>query len=220
MGDTLLMFFDESGDHRMEKVDPDYPVFGLGCVAIWREDYMREVVPRLAALKIRHWGHEGVVLHSIDIRRQHGDFGILRDAETRESFHRELGVLVRELPFHFAVSVVDKRLPSPESPDDLYAASWDACVGQIQDQLGKAGRKVMIAESRGKREDAELLAAAKLGVILFPSQRSNVVGLQLADLCAYPFGRKVLRPERPSRAWDDLAIKLASGWGSWRLLGQ
>lgn len=220
MADTLLMFFDESGDHRMEKVDPDYPVFALGCVAIWREDYMKEVVPRLAALKIRHWGHEGVVLHSIDIRRQEGDFRILRTAETRESFQQELGALVRELPFHFAISVVDKRLLRPKTQESLYATAWSACIDQMEMHLGKVEQKVLIAESRGKREDAELLAAAELGEILFPPQRSNVAGLQLADLCAYPFGRKVLRLERSSRAWDDLAAKLANGWGSWKLLGQ
>lgn len=220
MANTLLMFFDESGDHGMQKVDPDYPVFALGCVAIWQEDYAKEVVPRVAGLKIRHWGHEGVVLHSIEIRRQAGDFGILRDAETRDRFQQELGGLVRGLPFHFAVSVVDKRLLSPGGQGNLYAAAWSACIDEMAGLMAKAEQRIMIAESRGKKEDAELVAAAKLGRVHFPLQRSNVTGLQLADLCAYPFGRKVLRPERPSRAWEDLAVKMATGWGSWKIISK
>lgn len=220
MADTLLLFFDESGDHLMEKVDPDYPVFALGCVAISKEDYMKVVVPALAALKVRHWGHEGVVLHSIDIRRQVGDFGILRSGETREAFHLELGSLVRELPFHFAVSVVDKKTAKGGWGGNLYAAAWKSCVVQLRGQLAAADHHLLIAESRGRREDAELRTAAGLGEIIFATQRSNVVGLQLADLCAYPFGRKLVRPDRPSRAWDDLTEKANRGFGSWELIGK
>lgn len=39
----------------------------------------------------------------------------------------------------------------------------------------------------------------------FAYKRDNIIGLQVADLIAYPIGRQVLNPERPNPAFEVIA---------------
>ena len=48
-----IAFLDESGDHSLSKLDPDFPLFLLALVIIKRSDYVRTVVPSLTDLKLR-----------------------------------------------------------------------------------------------------------------------------------------------------------------------
>jgi hypothetical protein len=41
--------------------------------------------------------------------------------------------------------------------------------------------------------------------------RSNLAGLQIADLVAYPIAAKVLRPDAEQKAFDILCPKIAAG---------
>lgn len=57
-----LMFMDESGDHNLSVIDPQYPLFVLGGV-IMEADYVRDVVtPRMLAFKRELFGTERLVL--------------------------------------------------------------------------------------------------------------------------------------------------------------
>ena len=64
-------------------------------------------------------------------------------------------------------------------------------------------------ESRGVREDLEIRRAVEGSVAgfrwrpIFVPKARNLAGLQLADLCARPIGLKLLRPDRPNRAYDE-----------------
>ena len=51
----------------------------------------------------------------------------------------------------------------------------------------------------------------------FQSKKNNIVGLQIADLCAHPCARHILNPARPNRAFEIARRHLysnagASGW--------
>jgi len=61
----------------------------------------------------------------------------------------------------------------------------------------------LIAEARGRREDAELRLAFLM----------NVIGIQMADLAGYPVARYVLNPARPSEAFNVLRAKFYKGPG-------
>ena len=74
----FIAFFDECGDHSMDKIDRDFPVFVLSMIIAERSAYIETVVPALTRLKLRFWPHEGVNLHSRDIRKAHGDFSFLQ----------------------------------------------------------------------------------------------------------------------------------------------
>lgn len=88
-----VMFLDESGDHRLDKVDQSYPMFVLtGC--IFDLDYYNQVVePKINKLKQKYFGKIDVILRSYDIRKQKGDFCSLVDREKREAFTEELNTL-------------------------------------------------------------------------------------------------------------------------------
>ena len=60
----FLAFFDECGDHSLTVIDRDFPLFLLATVIVEREDYVEEIMPRMNRLKLAHWDHEGVNLHS------------------------------------------------------------------------------------------------------------------------------------------------------------
>ena len=212
MNKGTLFFLDESGDPSADIQDPNYPVFTLACVTVEREDYVRHVVPSLAELKVRHWGHEGVILHGIAIRRQENEFSVLRDAATRLAFHERLGELMRSLPFRVALAIVDKR--SRRGAEDLYPMAWRSCLRQLGPHLAENRGATIWVESRGKREDAEFRRASGDPRLRFVGGSANLAGLQLADLCAYPAGRQLLRPDRANRAWDDLRFKISQGHGS------
>ncbi len=228
----VLVFLDESGDHNLRNVDSGFPVFALAAVIIRPEDYRSDVVPLINDLKLRFFPHEGVNLHNHEIRKQKRDFAVLREAAVRERFLAELTRLMRELPYELVAVCIDKqklvtRYKLPDHPYELalkYLVErltlWSKANGNAKLQL--------IAESRGNREDDSLKAAmldllqegttwtaptelAAAGLRLtFRPKSDNVIGMQLADLCAYPAARHALNRGEPSRAWNAVAPHLAT----------
>ncbi|MDP6693976.1 MAG: hypothetical protein QF444_06575, partial [Phycisphaerales bacterium] len=78
-----IAFLDECGDHSLRHIDKDFPIFVLSTVIIKREDYGLTILPKLNQLKLKYWDHEGVNLHSRDIRRGIGPYSFLRDKRIR-----------------------------------------------------------------------------------------------------------------------------------------
>ena len=95
----FLAFFDECGDHSLVKIDPDFPLFVLALVVVERAAYRDTILPEMNRLKLGYWNHEGINLHSRDIRVAAGPFNILLNAE------RPLEVYGRVKPGDGAASV-------------------------------------------------------------------------------------------------------------------
>lgn len=193
------------------------------------------MIPAICDLKMRIWGHEGIVLHSSEIRRCEGPFAKLQLPEVREEFMESLAELIRRLPFRIFVVVIDKRRWSEDPGESIYTrALSDSLKLMRENGMGDDGEPWgMLAESRGWREDKALEEAyqALSGWTLpkdlenrpqlgFAAKSGNVVGLQLADLCARPFGRKVIRPDKNDRTFDLLQEKMREGGGAWRIIGE
>jgi hypothetical protein len=87
----------------------------------------------------------------------------------------------------------------------------------------------LVAEARGKNEDNALrlsfLQLLKNGSfyqkfdgtdfdLKFVAKKANVLGHQLADLCAYPIARQVITSKKSSRAFDIVRTKILdrAGW--------
>lgn len=70
MHSDFIVFADESGDHSLAKMNADYPVFVLSFCIFRKADYVESVCPLLQRFKLRWWAHDGVVLHSMRIKRQ------------------------------------------------------------------------------------------------------------------------------------------------------
>jgi uncharacterized protein DUF3800 len=50
-----IVFADESGDHGLTVIDPQYPVFVLSCCVFDKTQYVENVCPELQRFKLRWW---------------------------------------------------------------------------------------------------------------------------------------------------------------------
>lgn len=220
-----IAFFDECGDHTLDLIDRDFPLFLLATVVIRRLDYANLVIPAVARLKLKYWIHEGVNLHSRDIRKAKGPFGFLQVPALRHSFMNELSELMQTLPYTLFVSAVRKDQHRERygkhavNPYDLALKfTLERLIHFIESQ--SLMELPFVAEARGKKEDETLercfyrMMSEGTGYIaeerfkslkcplVFRNKFDNIVGIQLADLCAHPCARHVLRPEQPNRAYE------------------
>lgn len=222
-----IVYVDEAGDHG--PLSQDFPLFVLAFCVFEKRRYTRLVLPSIHNLKFKYLGHDAVVLHEREIRKQLPPFGFLRDADTRGRFLDDLSAAVFVAPFTLIAVVVDKRRqPVGENP---YSAALDAGLVQVTRYLRARGEHRLthvVVESRGKNEDAALRAAfdafcrpdgSLCGCnldLVFAAKALNHGGMQLADMVARPIGRHVLDPAQPNRAYDVLARKF---WGAPAALG-
>lgn len=72
-----IVYADESGDHGLVSIDPEYPVFALTFCIIRKENYIDVVDPALQRFKFKFWGHDAVVLHKHEIRKEKGHIAFL-----------------------------------------------------------------------------------------------------------------------------------------------
>jgi hypothetical protein len=235
-----LAFFDECGDHSLKHIDQDFPVFVLATIVIERQVYVKQAVPAFAELKVDSWHHEGVNIHNREIRKATGDFSFLQNASRRASFLPKISALVEDIPFHLFISAVRKDLHLKRYgaiADNPYQLALKFTMERIAHLLESSGETTLpiIAEARGANEDQDLEATfyrvmmhgtdfvsgnrfSKLNCpITFRRKYDNIVGTQLADLCAHPSARKILFPDRPNIAFNSVRPKLyqengISGW--------
>ncbi len=234
-----IVFVDESGDHGLDSIDPNYPIFVLAFCIFRKTEYTELLVPTLQRFKFRHFGHDQVILHEIDIRRDRGDFSHLKTREKKEAFLAELSDIVNEVPFTLVSTVIQKqaykaRYHDPANPYHVALGyGLERVFYFLRSNGGVGGKTHVIVERRGKKEDAELELEFRRVCdggnyegeqlpfeIVFSDKKSNSAGLQLADLIARPVGIKVLRPERPNRAFEVIEPKFyrsdtgkIKGWG-------
>lgn len=232
-----IVFADESGSPVLEGPDPTFPIFVLNCVLSSKSDYADRIVPRLQRLKFDFVGHDQLVLHERDIRRQQKGFAFLQvDAAARETFLDRMNGIVADAEIDVIAAVIHKvrlaqKYANPWSPYEIALHFCMETLLRRLRQLGQEGKRVhVVFESRGKKEDAELelhfrrIAAnqANWGYKqpdyramewepIFVDKKCNSSGLQLADLMARPIGLKVLRPLQENRAFDVIRPKLAHG---------
>ena len=227
-----IIYVDESGDHGLKSIDPDYPVFVLAFCIFKQDDYINDISPALNILKLKYWGHTDIVLHEHDIRKNmHGDWFILNNQDTRLAFLTDLSNLLNNAPFEIIASVIDKeKLKHYKSPQNPYELAMLFCMERLNNLLLRSGQKGKTAhiqfEARGKTEDEELElefrricdnASGTLSSntkfdhinysIRFLDKKVNSIGLQIADLIARPIGIHELRPNQKNTAFDIIERK-------------
>ena len=229
-----IVYVDESGDHGLDNIKRDYPIFVLAFCIFKKSDYTSQVVPALQSFKFRFWGHDAVILHEHDIRKSmNGDYSILNDAAVRTVFLLRLNELIDAVPFQVIATVIrkDALLSRYTAPSNPYELSLLFCMERLKTFLTAQGvaphaTTHLVFESRGKQEDNALelefrricdnasRAVAPIAnfkqmnfEIRFVDKRANSSGLQIADLVARPIGINVLRPEQTNRAFEIIQQK-------------
>lgn len=233
-----LIFVDESGSPSMGgSIDPQYPLFVLAFLLVKKSDYAQVVCPAVSAFKFKHFGHDQVILHEREIRKDSGAFKFLKTPQIKQAFLNELTDLMAAMPVQLCCVVIDKakhqaKYKTPAHPYHLgLQFGLERVLGFLENH-GEQHSAHVIVECRGKNEDDDLelefrricdgppFTASKIKIeIVFADKKSNAVGLQLADLMARPVGMSVLKPDQPNRAVDVVRPKLMAvngktlGWG-------
>jgi hypothetical protein len=223
----FIVYVDESGDHSLASVDATYPVFVLSFCIFHKKHYAEKVIPAVEKLKFNTFGHDSVVLHENEIRKQKGPFAFLSHALTRISFMQLLDTVLLQSNFILIACVVDKaklnrNLGEVTNPYHLALGEClEALKGFLQEKMQTNKTTHIVVECRGKKEDAELeLEFLRLCdqhahpfKIVFADKKTNSVGLQVADLVARPVGIHVLRPDQKNRAFEILRHKFYCAGG-------
>ena len=128
-----IVYLDESGDHSLDVIDPQYPIFVLSACVFRKSDYSASIVPSFLDIKFRFFGHDMVVLHSRDIRKAQGPFSILQNAQVRGDFLTTINTVVASAPFTLVTAIIDKRRLTRQyvQPDNPYEIALTFCIERV-----------------------------------------------------------------------------------------
>jgi len=220
-----VVYVDESGDHSLTSIHTDYPVFVLALCVFHKRHYSEKIIPAVEKLKFNYFGHDSVVLHEHEIRKQKGEFAFLSHLPTRQAFMASLSSIMDASNFVLIACVVDKaRLSKSEGAANPYHAALGICLESLRGFLLEKKQEHLlthiVVECRGKKEDVELELEFRRICdtdqhgqsrwpfsMVFADKRTNLAGLQLADLVARPVGLNHIRPAQPNQAFEMLKRK-------------
>jgi hypothetical protein len=222
-----IAYFDETGDHGLDNIDPAFPVFVL-CGWVFKiEDYLHKECPAFCAIKFNYFGHDALVFHSRDIRKRQGAFQILTNNQRRSDFMADISDYFESSSGTLIAAGINKtRLTQQYAyPNNPYSMSLLFCLERIYAHLRHLNQTdrtlTCVFEERGKAED-KLLAMEFTRIcagdnqwgplpfqMVFANKLANMPGLQVADLAAYPIARKILNPKKSNPAYDSLRKKVS-----------
>lgn len=225
ISNKFIVYVDESGDHSLEQIDQDYPVFVLAFCIFYQKNYIENVVSEVERLKFEKFGHDIVILHEREIRRDLGVFKF-RDKDDKQAFIQSLNDIIKESKFILIACIIDKKDIDLEASEDrnAYHIALGSCMNGLMDLLEEKSSQFpdlhIVFEKRGDKEDRELELEFRRICdgqnrrkqtlpfnIIFADKKVNSAGLQLADLVARPIGINHLRPGQPNRAFEILKKK-------------
>ena len=226
MTTVKVLFLDESGDHNLAVVDPQYPVFVLGGVIMDKEYAERHLVDALNEFKAEVFGRTDIVLHTADITRNRNGFEDMQDEAFRNHFYDRINELMRSLSYSVVACVIRKDEYLGRyglTAIDPYQFSLGVLIEIFCFDVGGEGG-IVVAERRDPTLDRGLeLAWSNLKVrgtrrlpgrtieerissLNLRNKKDNVAGLQLADLVVSPVGRHILgKPDKED--WEIVSRK-------------
>lgn len=227
------LYIDECGDQNLSNFEPTFPIFTL-CGILMREDKDVVVREQINSLKRKFWGEKDIVLHSRDIRKCQKGFEILFDLNVKKSFYEDLNKILGQEGLYVIVCCCILKEPYIRQfgkMNDVYSQSLSFLLERVvfclDNQKGDGEIELhTMVEKRGKKEDKvlaefynQMLSKGTYWVSpdrlrayckTFNSvpKKANIVGLQLADLVAYPITRHVLNPNEVNFAYDIIKANI------------
>lgn len=222
---NYYFFLDESGDHGLSKIDPGFPVFVLAGVLFQSDNYMA-LGKDIIALKESIWPGKKVILHSSDIRKCEKEFVVLFNQEVKMAFYNGLNNIIKSHQYTIISTAVHKNEYNKKYGkigDDVYQVSLSYIIERLvfyMDNIQSPKNVSIYIEKRGKKEDALLathlqkvlargtyyVSSERLNKLIkgfkFYDKKQDIIGLQIADLIAYPIARHVIDPQRANPAFD------------------
>jgi hypothetical protein len=226
---SYIAYFDESGDHGMQKIDSDFPVFVL-CGWVFKiEDYLWEELGAFSDIKFKHFGHDAVVFHSREIRKRIGPFQILSDEKKRTEFLTDISNFYKDTKGILIAAGIHKTRHKKQysDPVDPYSISLLFCLERLYGHMKDKGESdkttFCVFEERGANEDQALALTfericagdnmwGKLPFRMkFANKQTNMQGLQMADLAAYPIARHIIDSGKPNAAYEVIEKRFRKG---------
>jgi hypothetical protein len=227
-----IVYVDESGDHGLNNIDANFPIFVLAFCVFHKRHYSEAIVPALEKFKFNWFGHDQIVLHENEIRKEKGDFNIFKSKAEKYDFLGQLTTIIEHSNFILVSCTIDKKALNKQggnisNPYHLALAFCMETLYEFLDEKGQSDLKThIVVECRGKKEDKDLelefrricdgqnrLGKSLPFEVLFSDKKVMSSGLQLADLVARPIGLNLLRPEQENRAFDVLKRKFYCNGG-------
>jgi len=215
--EPYTVFLDESGDHSLAKIDPQYPFFGLA--GVMTETAAHPVFSRaLSKWKTGFFGVD-VCLHMREITRNKGAFTILADTAKRARFWTELQNEIDAQAYMLVCSVIlkDQHLKQYGAMAyNPYFLTLEFLVERYCHEMRQRNSRAgFVAECRAPHLDAALraqyvallangthyISAKDLRKYLNPDMQfqpkmPSAIGLQVADLAVGPICRHVGKMKR------------------------
>jgi len=230
------LFLDECGDQNLSNFNPDFPLFTLCGIIVSEIDY-NAMCERIIRLKSALWDDRKIILHSRDIRKCQKGFEVLFDMELKKYFYSTINSILSESNYTIVCCSILKEpyIRRYGKLSDVYAISLSFIIERtvfLLDTLKKSSHEQIelhcIAERRGTKEDQSLqdyyhklfergtyfVNTKKMNAYFksFQIKKKNedIIGLQVADLVAYPITRYVLDPKAANPAFEVIKGKIYS----------
>lgn len=223
------LFIDECGDPNLEKFDKTFPLFTL-CGILVPENKLTWLEDEINSLKQELWNNQGVIFHSREIRNCSRDFVNLLDYDVKNRFYTRINEILGTENVYVIVCCCILKEPFIErfnTGEDVYGLSLkcliERAIFHIDDCTDGNAKLRIIVERRNPKQNTMLLKyynglrvkgtkwitperlADRVKNFRFVDKKDNVIGLQVADLIAYPISRQVLNPERLNPAFKIIA---------------
>lgn len=224
-------FLDETGDHGLAYIDENFPIFVLaGC--LFEESAYQNTLEKINEFKLKYFNTTDIILHSRDIRKCDGVFQVLFDLDIKKRFYEDLNKIIGDADFKI-ISVAINKKDHIERYGKMADNPYSICLSYILERLvfctdsrQFSTNISIIIEKRGRREDETLLAhyngiidrgtfhvisdrfKKKIESFSMLSKRENNIGLQIADLCAYPIARHILNSSAPNIPYSIVKSKI------------
>lgn len=232
-----FLYIDECGDQNLENYNPEFPIFTLCGILVSRENG-RKLEADFKALKMEFWGNEDIIIHSREIRRCKNEFINLLDKDVKVRFYERINTILSQNDAYVVVACSILKEPyinKFSNTDDVYGLSLSYLIERsifCVDDFNESARIDIIFEKRGKVEDKTLTSfynrlrvygtkwvtperlRKRIGSFSAKAKKENIIGLQVADLIAYPIARKVLNSSMPNPAFDIIKPSIYSSHGA------
>ncbi len=203
-----------------------------------------ETEQKINDFKIKYFQTKEVILHSREIRKCEGAFQILFDIGLKAEFYKDLNSIFKEAKYKIITAGINKEehiKKYGKQAKDPYSLSLSFIIERMIFCLDASDKQSSVdikVELRGKKEDEMLLAhfnsildggtnfvsrerlKRRVSSFKFCGKRENLLGLQIADLSAYPLARHLLNPKEPYPPFDIIRNKIYCdekgeiwGWG-------
>ncbi len=208
-------FIDETGDHGLNYVDNHFPLFLLaGCVI--EQGALLKLTRECTNLKLTMFGDREIIFHSRDIRKHDGAFQVLFDLKLKQQFYEKLNGIIQRTDFTIISNGINKKQHIAhygKSETNPYTICLSVLLENLIYYLEEKNDCAVqiVVEKRGKIEDGQLVTHYNtildhgtsdidrkrfrrvISGFELRAKQDNDIGLQLADLCAYPIARSILR---------------------------